>query len=352
MHAINNTCLLKALRRQPVDATPVWVMRQAGRYLPEYRQIRKRAGDFLTLCQTPELACEVTLQPIKRFDLDAAILFSDILTIPDAMGLGLQVIESVGPVFSNPLTSLSELDNLPMPDPEDDLAYVMDAIRLVIDELDNSIPLIGFAGSPWTIACYMIEGGSSKDFAKIKTMLYQQPDKLAQLLDHLSTAISLYLNAQIQAGVQAVMIFDTWGSILSPSAYQSHSLHYLQKIVNNLKEQNNSVPVIIYAKGVGRWIEDIANIGCDAIGLDWTEDIGMARALVGNQVGLQGNLDPAVLRTDEPTIRQHVAHILERYGHGNGHVFNLGHGISPDINPDNMKILVDAVHELSIPYHV
>ena len=348
-----NDRLLKALRRQPVDMTPVWIMRQAGRYLPEYRATRKRAGDFMTLCKTPELACEVTLQPLQRFDLDAAILFSDILTIPDAMGLGLRVVENMGPQFARPLRSGEDIRKLRVPDVESDLRYVMDAVRLIKRELHGKVPLIGFAGSPWTIATYMIEGGSSKNFSLAKRMLYGQPDLMHRLLDVLSRSIIDYLNGQIAAGVDTVMIFDSWGGILSQAAYREFSLDYMQRIVQGIKIENqgNATPVILFTKGGGLWIEDIAESGCDAIGVDWTVDIGAARRRAGGKVALQGNLDTAVLYSSPVAIRRQVAEVLAAYGEADGHVFNLGHGIHPDIDPDKVALLVDAVHELSRPFH-
>ena len=348
-----NDRLLKALRRQPVDMTPVWIMRQAGRYLPEYRATRKRAGDFMTLCKTPELACEVTLQPLQRFDLDAAILFSDILTIPDAMGLGLRVVENMGPQFARPLRSGEDIRKLRVPDVESDLRYVMDAVRLIKRELHGKVPLIGFAGSPWTIATYMIEGGSSKNFSLAKRMLYGQPGLMHRLLDVLSRSIIDYLNGQIAAGVDTVMIFDSWGGILSQAAYREFSLDYMQRIVQGIKIENqgNATPVILFTKGGGLWLEDIAESGCDAIGVDWTVDIGAARSRAGGKVALQGNLDTAVLYSSPAAIRRQVAEVLAAYGEADGHVFNLGHGIHPDIDPDKVALLVDAVHELSRPYH-
>jgi len=350
---LKNDRLLKALLRQPVDITPVWMMRQAGRYLPEYRATREKAGDFVTLCQTPELACEVTLQPLERYPLDAAILFSDILTIPDAMGLGLKLIESVGPKFDNPITSLADIKKLPMPDPEEDLGYVMDAVRLIRKELDGNVPLIGFAGSPWTLATYMIEGGSSKEFGKVKTMLYQEQDSLHLLLNHVAKAVSLYLNAQINAGAQVIMIFDTWGGVLTTQAYKVFSLAYMKQILDELEREHEGykIPIILFTKGAGLWVEDIADTGCDAVGLDWTQDIGQAREKIGDRVALQGNIDPAILRVNPEAIRKEVESILYSYGQGSGHVFNLGHGITPDIDPENAGVFINAVHELSKQYH-
>lgn len=350
---IKNDRLLRALRRQPVDATPVWIMRQAGRYLPEYRKLRKQAGSFLALCKTPDLACEVTLQPLRRFDLDAAILFSDILTVPDAMGLGLEIIEKQGPHFEKPVRNRADIDRLPVPDPETDLRYVMDAIRTIKPALSGTVPLIGFAGSPWTIATYMVEGGPSKEYALIKGMLYGDPDSLHRLLAVVSDAVTAYLNAQIAAGVDAVQIFDTWGGLLSPPAYCEFSLQYMQRIVAGLQADadGNRTPVILFSKGCGQLAEKIADAGADAIGLDWTVDIGEVRTRVGTRVALQGNLDPAVLYAPAEVIRREAAGVLEAFGAHNGHVFNLGHGIQPEVDPANMAVLVDAVHELSRPYH-
>jgi uroporphyrinogen decarboxylase len=342
-------CLIRALLQQPIERTPVWVMRQAGRYLPEYRATRSKAGNFLTLCKTPELACEVTLQPLQRFDLDAAIIFSDILTIPDAMGLGLYFVEGEGPKFHRPLKTLADIKALPVPDPGTDLSYVMDAISCTRRELKDKVPLIGFAGSPWTLACYMMEGGSSREFRQVKTLLYQEPKALHHLLSILTKAITLYLNAQIAAGAQAIMIFDTWGGLLTSAAYQQFSLDYMTQIVANLNRQ--SVPIVLFTKGGNLWLEKIATSGCDAIGLDWTIDIGMARQRLGNKVALQGNMDPAVLFAHPETIRNEVMSILQSYGTGSGHVFNLGHGVSQFTSPENVKIFIDAIHELSPAFH-
>ncbi len=353
MTELKNDRFLRALLRQPVDVTPVWMMRQAGRYLPEYRATRERAGSFMQLCTTPELACEVTLQPLERFPLDAAILFSDILTIPDAMGLGLSFTEGEGPRFERPLRSAADIDALPIPDPETELRYVMDAVRLIRRELDGRVPLIGFSGSPWTLATYMVEGGTSREFALIKTMLYDQPALLHALLDKLARTVALYLNAQIAAGAQAVMIFDTWGGALSHATYHEFSLRYLTQIVALLKREHagRRVPVILFTKGGGQWLEAIAASGCDAVGLDWTTDIGAARALVGDRVALQGNIDPMVLFASPERIRAEVAAALASYGAGNGHVFNLGHGILPGVDPAHAGAMVQAVHELSAAYH-
>lgn len=350
---IKNDRLLRALRCQPVDATPVWIMRQAGRYLPEYRKLRKQAGSFLALCKTPDLACEITLQPLHRFDLDAAILFSDILTVPDAMGLGLEIIEKQGPHFQKPVRSRADIDRLPVPDPETELRYVMDAIRTIKPALSGTVPLIGFAGSPWTIATYMVEGGPSKEYARVKGMLYGDPESLHNLLAVVSDAVTVYLNAQIAAGVDAVQIFDTWGGLLSPSAYCEFSLQYMQRIVAGLQADADGkrIPVILFSKGCGQLAEKIADAGADAIGLDWTVDIGEIRRRVGSRAALQGNLDPAVLYAPAGVIRREVACVLEAFGSHNGHVFNLGHGIQPGVDPEHLAVLVDAVHELSRPYH-
>lgn len=350
---LKNDRLLRALFRQPVDCTPIWIMRQAGRYLPEYRATRKKAGDFLTLCKTPELACEVTLQPIDRFPLDAAILFSDILTIPDAMGLGLSLVENVGPVFEHPLRTKQAIEKLGIPDPVDDLGYVGDAVQLIRRELDDRVPLIGFSGSPWTLATYMIEGGASKNFSLIKGMLYDVPDSLHLLLGKLAESVTGYLNMQIAAGAQVVQLFDTWGGVLTGQAYKAFSLDYMRQIIAGLTRKNagRPVPVIVFSKGAGQWTEILAKSGCDAMGLDWTQDIGLVRKEVGDRVALQGNLDPAVLYAGPGIIRNEAALILAQYGHGSGHVFNLGHGIHPEIDPDHVAVLVDAVHEESRQYH-
>ncbi|NOX07988.1 MAG: uroporphyrinogen decarboxylase [Gammaproteobacteria bacterium] len=349
MTKLKNDRFIRALLRQPVDATPVWMMRQAGRYLPEYRAVREKAGDFMTLCSTPELACEVTLQPLERFPLDAAILFSDILTIPDAMGLGLYFVEGEGPKFKNPVRTAAEIKALPIPDPEDELGYVMDAVRLIRKELDGRVPLIGFSGSPWTLATYMVEGSSSKDFARIKGMLYDEPALLHQLLETISESVILYLNAQIQAGAQAVMIFDTWGGSLSPQCYRDFSLQYMEKIVNALQREyeGNKVPVTLFTKGGGQWLEAMADTGVDALGLDWTTSLDDARQRVGDRVALQGNLDPSVLYASPERIEQEVERVLNEFGPHDGHVFNLGHGIHPGVNPEHAGAMIDAVHRLS-----
>jgi uroporphyrinogen decarboxylase len=353
MSELKNDRLLRALLREPVDQTPIWIMRQAGRYLPEYRAVREKAGDFMTLCQTPDLACEVTLQPLERFDLDAAILFSDILTIPDAMGLGLKFAAGEGPHFDRPVRTAADIERLGIPDMEDDLGYVMDAVRTIRRELDGSVPLIGFTGSPWTLATYMIEGAGSKDFAKSKAMLFDQPALLHKLLGVLADTVTEYLNAQIKAGAQAIMIFDTWGGVLTPRDYREFSLRYMQHIIDGLIREHDGrrVPVVLFTKGGGCWLEDIAATGTDAAGLDWTTEISTARKSVGDKIALQGNMDPSTLYASPERIRQEVQTILNDFGPGTGHVFNLGHGIHQHINPDNVKVLVDAVHELSRPLH-
>ncbi len=353
MSELKNDRFLRALLRQPVDATPVWIMRQAGRYLPEYRATRKRAGDFLTLCKTPELACEVTLQPLDRFALDAAILFSDILTIPDAMGLGLYFAEGEGPRFERPVREPRDVEALGLPDAEDDLGYVMEAVRVIRRELGGRVPLIGFSGSPWTLATYMVEGGSSKEFAKVKGMLFARPDLMHRLLDTLARAVTVYLNGQIAAGAQAVMLFDTWGGVLSGRDYREFSLRYMGEIVAGLDREveGRKVPVILFTKGGGAWLEHMVETDCEALGLDWTLPIDEARARVGDRVALQGNMDPCVLYAPPERIRAEVGDILERFGAGTGHVFNLGHGIHQHVDPERVAVLVDAVHELSAPFH-
>ena len=339
--------------REPVDVTPVWMMRQAGRYLPEYRATRAKAGSFMDLCRNPELACEVTIQPLDRYPLDAAILFSDILTVPDAMGLGLYFTEGEGPHFERPVTDAAAVQALGLPDMEDDLGYVMDAVRTIRRELDGRVPLIGFSGSPWTLATYMVEGGGTKNFSKVKGMMFDRPELMHQLLSKVSEAVTAYLNAQIDAGAQAVMIFDTWGGVLTPQHYQAFSLDYMQQIVNGLTRvaDDRRVPVILFTKGGGLWLEKMADTGCDALGIDWTLSLADARARVGERVALQGNLDPSTLYASPERIREEVAQVLASFGQGNGHVFNLGHGIHPEIDPEHAGVFVEAVHELSRPYH-
>ncbi|MEE9352080.1 MAG: uroporphyrinogen decarboxylase [Thiotrichaceae bacterium] len=349
MSELKNDRFLRALLKEPVDKTPVWIMRQAGRYLPEYRATRAKAGSFMDLCENADLACEVTLQPLERYDLDAAILFSDILTIPDAMGLGLYFSEGEGPKFKSPLTTAAQVKALGIPDPEDELRYVMNAVRTIRRELDGRVPLIGFSGSPWTLSTYMVEGSSSKDFAKIKGMMYSEPATLHMLLEKLAESVTQYLNAQIRAGAQAVMIFDTWGGSLTPETYKTFSLDYMARIVEGLEREadGRKVPVVLFTKGGAQWLETMADTGCDALGLDWTINISEARQRVGDRVALQGNMDPSVLYSNPDAIRAQVKQIIDDYGEGSGHVFNLGHGIHQHIDPDNVKVLVDAVHEFS-----
>jgi uroporphyrinogen decarboxylase len=351
-----NDTLLRALRRQPTEYTPIWLMRQAGRYLQEYNDTRRRAGDFLTLAKTPQLATEVTLQPVDRFALDAAILFSDILTVPDAMGLGLRFTEGEGPKLQRPVRTESDVKALCVPDPQLELGYVLDAVRSVRAALGGRVPLIGFSGSPWTLACYMVEGGGSEDFRTVKTMLYSRPDLMHRVLDVNARAVTDYLNAQIRAGAQAVMLFDTWGGVLTDSAFREFSLAYIANVVRDLDREHDGEPVpsIVFTKGGGAWLEAIADCGCDAIGLDWTQDLGQARARVGHRCALQGNLDPAVLLAPESVVRSEARRVLESFGRPrnadgscDGHVFNLGHGISRFTTVDAVAALVDAVHEES-----
>ena len=353
MTQLKNDRYLKALLREPVDMTPVWMMRQAGRYLPEYKATRAQAGDFMSLCRNADLACEVTLQPLRRYALDAAILFSDILTIPDAMGLGLSFGAGEGPKFARPIEHKIQVDNLPIPDPEGELQYVMNAVRTIRRELKGEVPLIGFSGSPWTLATYMVEGGSSKAFTKIKKMMYADPQILHALLDKLADSVILYLNAQIKAGAQAVMVFDTWGGVLAHEEYKIFSLQYMQKIVEGLIRENEGrkVPVTLFTKGGGLWLEAIADTGCDAVGLDWTVDIRDAKKRVGHKVALQGNMDPSVLYAPAARIEQEVKNILAGFGEGSGHVFNLGHGIHQDVPTESPKVFVNAIHEFSKQYH-
>ena len=353
MSELKNDRFLRAVLGQPVDVTPVWMMRQAGRYLPEYKATRALAGDFLSLCKNRELACEVTLQPLERFDLDAAILFSDILTIPDAMDLGLYFSEGEGPKFRKVLRSAADVEALRVPNAATDLDYVMNAVKEVRSALSGRAPLIGFSGSPWTLATYMVEGASSKDFRHIKKMMYATPEVMHQLLDKLALSVIDYLNQQILAGAQAVQIFDTWGGVLSGEMYKEFSLNYMQKIISGLirEADGRKVPVIMFTKNGGQWLESMAEVGADALGLDWTTDLGDARARVGNRVALQGNMDPSVLYAPAKRIRAEVEHLLARFGHGEGHVFNLGHGIHQFADPAQAKVFVDAVHEYSAKYH-
>lgn len=350
---LQNDRLLRALAREPVDRTPVWMMRQAGRYLPEYRATRGQAGDFMSLCRNADLACEVTMQPLRRYPLDAAILFSDILTIPDAMGLGLYFETGEGPRFRHVVRDRATVDALPALTAETDLDYVMNAVSTIRSALNGQVPLIGFSGSPWTLATYMIEGGSSKDFSNAKAMLYNDPETLHSLLNKLALAVTDYLNAQIRAGAQVVQIFDTWGGALAHNAYTEFSLRYMQQIVDGLirEQDGRRVPVILFTKGAGQWLEAMAATGADALGLDWTTDLGQARQRVGSRVALQGNMDPSVLYARPDRIREEVARILASFGSGNGHIFNLGHGITPGVDPEHAKAFIEAVVELSPQYH-
>jgi len=350
---LKNDRLLRALLREPVDITPVWMMRQAGRYLPEYKATRQKAGSFMDLCQNPELACEVTLQPLERYPLDAAILFSDILTIPDAMGLGLYFTEGEGPKFERPIRSVADVQAIGVPDPEQELKYVMDAVRTIRKGLDGQVPLIGFSGSPWTLATYMVEGGSTKNFAKSKGMMFEDPGLMHNLLDKLAESVTSYLNAQIAAGAQAVMIFDTWGGVLSPRDYEAFSLSYMERIIQGLTRENEGrrVPVVMFTKNGGQWLSRMAESGADALGVDWTTELADARVQVRDKVALQGNMDPCILYSSPERIREEVAHVLDSYGHGPGHVFNLGHGIHPEVDPEHAGVFINAVHELSKPYH-
>jgi uroporphyrinogen decarboxylase len=350
---MKNDRFLRALRRQPVDATPVWLMRQAGRYLPEYRATRARAGSFMGLATNPELACEVTLQPLERFPLDAAILFSDILTVPDAMGLGLYFAEGEGPKFERPVREEADVARLAVPDMETELRYVMDAVRLIRRELAGRVPLIGFSGSPWTLACYMIEGGGSDNFARIKAMAYDQPALLHRLLGVVTDAVIAYLAAQREAGAQALQVFDTWGGVLAPHLYREFSLRYLNRIAQELPRGSGAerTPLILFGKGNAPWLEALSTSGCEGLGVDWTVSLGEARRRSGDRVALQGNLDPATLYARPEAIRAEVKRALDSYGPGPGHIFNLGHGMSPDMDPERVAVLVEAVHALSAPMH-
>ena len=350
---LKNDLLLRALLKEPVPRTPLWIMRQAGRYLPEYRATRAEAGDFMSLCRNPELACEVTMQPLRRYKLDAAILFSDILTVPDAMGLGLYFETGEGPKFERPVQTAEAIRALKVPDVEKTLGYVFDAVRTIRRELDGKVPLIGFSGSPFTVGTYMVEGGSSREFPTIKGLAKEAPDALDHLMSLVAETTIEYLNAQIEAGAQAVQVFDTWGSALEPDDFRRYSLASMQKIVDGLIREKGGrrIPVILFTKGAGPLLADLAETGCDALGVDWTTDLATAREYVGDKVALQGNLNPATLRESPDVIRQGVADTLASYGRGPGHVFNLGHGITPDIDPEHLGVLVDAVHELSPQYH-
>ena len=350
---LKNDTLLRALLRQPTDYTPVWLMRQAGRYLPEYNATRKRAGSFLGLCKSPDYATEVTLQPLARFPLDAAILFSDILTVPDAMGLGLYFADGEGPKFERTVRDEAAVAKLAVPDIDATLRYVTDAVRQIRGALDGRVPLIGFSGSPWTLACYMVEGGGSPDHHTVKAISYRRPDLMHRMLEVNARAVTAYLNAQIEAGAQAVMLFDTWGGALSAASYKTFSLDYMRQVVAGLIRERDGrrVPVVMFTKGGGLWLEDMVDSGCDALGVDWTIELGEARRRVAGRVALQGNLDPTVLFAGPEVVRRETARVLASYGHGHGHVFNLGHGISQFTPPESAAALVAAVHELSVPYH-
>ncbi len=348
---LDNDLFLRALRRQPTERTPIWMMRQAGRYLPEYRASRAKAGDFMSLCRNPELCCEVTLQPLDRYALDTAILFSDILTVPDAMGLGLRFVEGEGPVFDRPVRDERAIAQLPIPDPHGELRYVIDAVTTIRAALGSRMPLIGFAGSPWTLATYMVEGSGGSDFARVKALGYESPEVLDELLSKLVASVSLYLQAQIAAGADAVMVFDTWGGALAPADYLRFSLEPMAKIVEHLKRVAPDVPVILFTKNGGQHLEAMASTGCDALGVDWTTDLATARARVGDRVALQGNLDPATLFASPAKIEAAVARVLASYGKGHGHVFNLGHGILQQTPPEHAAAMIEAVHRLSPAYH-
>ena len=353
MSELENDLLLRALLREPVSRTPVWMMRQAGRYLPEYRATRAQAGNFMALCGNPDLACEVTLQPLERYPLDAAILFSDILTVPDAMGCGLYFETGEGPKFERPVRTPAEIEQLAVPDVAEKLGYVIDAVGVIRRELAGRVPLIGFSGSPWTVATYMVEGGSSKNFGRIKSILYDRPDMMELLLNKLADTTRDYLNAQIRAGAQAVMIFDTWGGVLTPDTYRRFSLAAMQRVMDGLEREQDGrrVPVVLFTKNAGPLLADMAETGCDALGVDWTTDLADARRYTADKVALQGNLDPSVLYAGPDAIAEAVAAVLASYGKGPGHVFNLGHGIHPDIDPEHVSAMLEAVHGLSPQYH-
>jgi|TARA_B110000305_G_scaffold66855_2_gene74877 uroporphyrinogen decarboxylase len=350
---LRNDRFLRALNRQPVDQTPVWMMRQAGRYLPEYRMTRSQAGDFMSLCKNPQLACEVTMQPLERYPLDAAILFSDILTIPDAMECGLYFEAGEGPRFQRPVRTSADIDALPIPPMAEALDYVMSAIKTIRAELNGKVPLIGFSGSPWTLATYMIEGCGSKEYRYAKGLMYSNPIALHVLLEKLTMAVTDYLNAQIDAGAQAVQIFDTWGGVLTEPAYREFSLAYMAKVISGLKREcgGQKVPVILFTKGGGGWLEAMADTGCDALGLDWTVDLGACRRRVGNRVALQGNLDPSVLFGSDKQVILEVGRLLQSFGAHPGHVFNLGHGINQFVDPDRPATMIKAVQQISREMH-
>jgi len=345
---LQNDLFLRACKRQPVERTPVWMMRQAGRYLPQYRAVREKA-DFLTMCKTPELATEVTIQPVDLIGVDAAILFSDILVIPEAMGMHLEMHEGKGPIFPDPVRNEEDAKNLKIIDPSKDLKYVLDAVSLTKKELNNRVPLIGFSGAPWTLLCYMVEGRGSKNFSFVKTLIHNNPKLAHSILDKLADAIAKYLSAKIEAGADAVQIFDTWGGNLSQTDFEEFSLRYIEKIISNIKRDGQ--PVIVFAKGVHYNLNKIADAGADVIGMDWTMDLGKVRNEIGDRVALQGNMDPTVLYGSEEKIRNEVKRILSNYGNGTGHIFNLGHGILPDVKPENAKFFIDTVKEESKAFH-
>ncbi len=348
MSKIQNDLFIRACKRQPVERTPVWMMRQAGRYLPEYRAVREKA-DFLTMCKTPELATEVTIQPVDLIGVDAAILFSDILVIPEAMGMHLEMHEGKGPVFPQPIRNKEDAKALKVIDPTKDLKYVLDAVSLTKKELNNRVPLIGFSGAPWTLLCYMVEGGGSKNFSFVKSLIYNNPKLAHSILNKLADTIAKYLSAKIEAGADAVQIFDTWGGNLSQNDFEEFSLRYIEKIIANIKR--NGQPVIVFAKGVHYNLNKIADAGADVIGLDWTMDLGKVRKEIGDRVALQGNMDPTVLYGNKEKITNEVKRILSNYGDGTGHIFNLGHGILPDVKPENAKFFIETVKEESKVFH-
>lgn len=352
MKKVENSIFMRSIRKQPVERTPLWLMRQAGRYLPEYQKTRARAGNFLNLCKSPELACEVTLQPIERFQLDAAIVFSDILTIPDALDLGLYFTEGEGPSLMNPIRSIRAIEELPQVVVLDKLNYVFEAIKLIRHSLPTSLPLIGFAGSPWTLACYMVEGKGSAQFPQMLKLMYQFPKATELLLDKLTRIVCEYLKEQVNAGANALMLFDTWGGLLNTENYFNFSLNYLTKITQFLKNSCPNIPLILFTKSAhSNWYNKMAETGCDVIGIDWMSTLAEVRHLVGEKVALQGNLDPSVLLTSPDCIHQEVEKVLASYGNGSGHIFNLGHGITPQVPIENVEALVNAVQTLSPKYH-
>ncbi|MBS3944324.1 MAG: uroporphyrinogen decarboxylase [Melioribacter sp.] len=348
MTQIKNDLFIKACKREPIERTPIWVMRQAGRYLPEYRAVRDKY-DFITMCKTPELAAEVTIQPIDLIGVDAAIIFSDILVIPEAMGMKLEMIESKGPKLYNPIRNVDHVNSLKSVDPYRELKYVLDAVSLTKKQLNGRVPLIGFAGAPWTLMTYMVEGSGSKNFSEIKKFIYNQPDAAHKLLDLLADIVANYLSAKIESGANAVQIFDTWGGILSPDDFAQFSLQYITKVISKIKR--SSEPVIVFAKGVHYKLDDLASCGADVIGLDWTMNLKNVRNMIGSNVALQGNLDPTILYSPKEKILNEALKVLESFGKGNGHIFNLGHGILPDVNPDHLKYLVEVVKKESVRFH-